>query len=149
MPELVGPGDLEIAWPAPAALAADGLQQRVLAHQPLAAFAIDRPSSAPGGDRGDHPRAVGGVLVLARDGQHDAVQLVQRAALSARRAPRTAVDRLAADARHAGYDRDGAALRDESAGSATRTLNSQPRKSSPAISTSIVLRPNARSSLAT
>ena len=36
MPELVGPGDLEVPGPPAPALAALGLQQRVLAHQALA-----------------------------------------------------------------------------------------------------------------
>src|SRR6476659_7330009 len=35
VPELVGAGDLEVAGPPPTALSALGLQQGVLAHQPL------------------------------------------------------------------------------------------------------------------
>lgn len=149
MPELVGSSDLEVPGPPAAALAADRLQQPMLAHQPLTALAIDRPARAPGSDRGDHPRSVGGVLVLTRHRQNDAVQLIQRAPVPARRATWAAVVGLAADPRDPGDQRDRTALRDQFAGSGDAQTHSQPRESSPATSTSIVLRPNARSSLAT
>src|SRR4051794_17084381 len=55
VPELVRSGDMEVAGPASAAFAASRLQQPVLAHQSLAALAVDRSARAPGGDRGDHP----------------------------------------------------------------------------------------------
>src|SRR4051794_7385059 len=44
VPELVGSGDLEVAGSPPAALRALGLQQPVLAHQPLHPLAIHRPA---------------------------------------------------------------------------------------------------------
>jgi len=54
MPELIRAGDLEIARPPAAALRARGLQQPVLAHQPLHALAIDRSSRPTRGERRDH-----------------------------------------------------------------------------------------------
>ena len=96
------------------------------------------------GERGDHPGAVG--RVLPRDPEHRLVGARQRPPLTLRRALRAPVDRLAADPRDAGDERGGAALRDELAGPGDAHAHSQPRKSSPATSTSIVLRPSARSS---
>src|SRR4051794_35002140 len=52
MPELVGPGDLEVPGPAPSSLRADRLQQGVFAHQSLAALAVDRPLDLARGERG-------------------------------------------------------------------------------------------------
>jgi hypothetical protein len=144
MPELVGPLDAEEPRPPAPALAAAALQQGVLAHQPLHARAVDRPAELAAGQSGDHPRAVG--RVRARDRQHDPVGAIQRAPLTGRRALRAPIDRLPADPRDPGNHRRGSSSRDQLAGPGHAHPHSHPRKSSPAISTSIVLRPNARSS---
>jgi hypothetical protein len=148
-PELVRAGDLEVPRPAPPPLAANRLQQPMLAHQPLTALAIDRPPRAALRDRGNRPRAIGGVPVLARNRHDDAVERVSPTPLPARRSTRATVKGLAADARNTGDDRGGAASRDQFARLGDALAHSQRRKRSPAICTSIVLRPNARSSLAT
>src|SRR3954470_21844207 len=116
----------------------------MLAHQPLHALAVDLAAQLPAGERGDHAGAVG--RVLARNVEHDPIDRVQRPALTGRRALGAPVDRLAADPGDAGNDGRWAALRDELAGPGDAHAHSQPRKSSPATSTSSVLRPNARSS---
>jgi AbgT putative transporter family len=54
MPELVGARDLEGAGPPAAAVGALGLQQGVLAHQPLHPLAIHRLVRPTSGQRGDH-----------------------------------------------------------------------------------------------
>ena len=64
-------------------------------------------------------------------------------------AARRAVDRLAADLQHARHHRGARPAATSSRDRATRIAHSQPRKSSPAISSSYVLRPSARSSSAT
>jgi hypothetical protein len=84
-----------------------------------------------------------------RDGQHNAIDRIQRSALTGRGSLRASIDRLAADPRDAGDNRGRTALRDELAGPGDTHPHSQPRKSSPAISTSMVLRPSARSNRAT
>lgn len=61
-------------------------------------------------------------------------------------AARAPVERLTADPRDPSDQRRRTALRDQLAGPGKALAHSQPRKSSPATSTSIVLRPNARSS---
>ena len=102
MPELVRARDLEVARPpAPRPRERAGCSSRVLAHQPLAALAVDRPPELAGGDRGDHPRAVGRRVVARATASTTRSTLVQRPALPARRAPRAPVDRLAADPRDA------------------------------------------------
>ena len=146
MPELVGAGDLEVTGPPPAAVGALGLQQPMLAHQTLHALAIHRAARLSSREGGDHPGAVR--RVRARGLQHDAVGRVQRPPLPRRRPARAPVDRLAADPRDAGDQRRASAVRDQLAGPGDAHAHSQPRKSSPAISTSIVLRPKARSSRA-
>jgi hypothetical protein len=144
MPELIRALDAkEPRSPAPP-FGTTALQQPVLAHQSLHALAVDLSAEITAGERRDHPGAVG--RVGARDRQHDPIDAIQRAPLTGRRPLRAAVDRLAADPGHASDDRGGTALRDELAGPGDALSHSQPRKSSPAISTSIVLRPNARSS---
>lgn len=87
--------------------------------------------------------------VFPGDREDLAVDPGQRPAMPAGRALGPAVDRLAADPRDPGDHGGGAALRDQLAGTGDAHAHSHPRKSSSATSTSIVLRPNARSSLAT
>jgi hypothetical protein len=147
MPELIGPLDAEESRSAAAPLAAATLHQAVLAHEPLHALAVDPIAELAAGERGDHPGLV--ARVGARDRQHQPIDPVQRPALTRRWALRPAVDRLPADPRHASDDRGGTALRDELAGPGHALSHSQPRKSSPAISTSIVFPPSARSRRAT
>jgi hypothetical protein len=130
----ISPRDLKVPGPPAPALAPLGLQQRVLAHQALAALAVDRAPGSPRRDRGDHPCAVGRVLVLARDGQDDPVKRIQRPPLPVRRATRVPIGCLTADPGHARDDGGGTALRDQLAGSGDAHAYSQPRKSSPATS---------------
>ena len=72
--------------PAPAALGAAALQQPVLAHQPLHALAVDRPRRARA-TRAPRPSGAVG-RVRARDLEHDAIDVVQRAALAGGRSLR-------------------------------------------------------------
>ena len=120
------------------------LQQTVLAHQPLRPLAIHGKAEISAGERGDHPSAVG--RVLPRDPEDRLIGARQRTPLAPRWPGRPTVDRLTADPRDPSDHRGGAALRDQLAGPGDALSHSQPRKSSPATSTSSVLRPNARSS---
>jgi hypothetical protein len=144
MPELIRALDAEEPGPPSPALGAAALEQSMLAHEALHALAIDRAAKLAAGQGRDHARAVG--RVGARDRQHDPIDPIQPASLTGRSASRAPVDRLAADPRDPSDHRGGPSLGDEFAGPGDAQPHSQPRKSSPAISTSIVLRPSARSS---
>ena len=135
MPKLIRSRDLEEAGPPATRLRALGLQQPVLAHQPLHALAVDASAEVTAGEPRDHPGAVG--RVRARDAKDDSVDRVEPAALPLRQALRDAVDGLTADTRDPRDQRRRAALGDELAGPGDALAHSQPRKSSPATSTSI------------
>ena len=84
MPELVRASDLEEARTAPAALRALGLQQPMLAHQPLHPLAIDR---APANSREASAATIRVPSVgLPARVEHDPIGRVQRPALALRRA---------------------------------------------------------------
>jgi hypothetical protein len=84
-------------------------------------------------------------VALARATSNTTRSVASNGRVALRRPGRAPVDRLPADPRHFGDDGGRAALRDELAGMGDALSHSRPRKSSPAISTSIVLRPSARS----
>jgi hypothetical protein len=71
MPELVRPGDREIAGAPPATLRALGPQQPVLAHQPLHPLAVDPAGQLSPGERGDHSGRVS--RIASSHGEHDPI----------------------------------------------------------------------------
>src|SRR3954454_11415663 len=99
MPELVGPGDLEEAGSPSAGLRADGLQQSMLAHQPLDALAVDRPPRLTRSRPGDHRRPVGWILI--GNLEHPPIGLIERWLNVFRRPTRPRIVGLAAGALNA------------------------------------------------
>src|SRR5918994_1375581 len=102
MPELVRARDAEVPGPPAAIEPAAALNQAALAHHAQDALAVDGAAELAANERADHPVAVG--LVGLRDLHDRGVDLASRRALSPRRGRPglgNAVDRLAADRRHA------------------------------------------------
>jgi hypothetical protein len=135
MPELIGALDAEEPRP-PAPLEPPAtLDQPLLAHDAQHALAVHRPPQPPPRPRRDHSIAVGRMRERFLD-DHALDRPAGRSAL--RRAPRRrpAVDRLAGDVCRARHDRRPMASGDELAGPGDALSHSQPRKSSPATSSS-------------
>ena len=135
MPQLAGPLDPEEAGPLPPLERTAALQQLPLPHHPLRPLAVDRPAELRGGERGDHPVAVGRVrsatsTIAASTGSAGGRRCGGRPRL------RRPVDRLPADLQHARHGRQGEAPRDQFAGTGDAHAHSHPRNASPAISSS-------------
>ena len=105
-----------------------------------------RPKRPPAGQRRPLDQVDRVVLAVARSNPTDGTRMVAALAGRALGGPvnRKRVQRLMRE--HALLQRRRTASRDQLAGPGDALAHSQPRKSSPATSTSIVLRPSARSS---
>jgi hypothetical protein len=135
VPELVGAGDPEEAWPATAVGVAGALQQPVLAHDSLHPLAVHRLAQLAAGQGGDHAGAVGRVRLRDLDDRLIAGATSAGASTGGAAADRP-VDRLARHLQHARHDRGPVALGDQGAGPGDALVHSQPRNASPARSSS-------------
>jgi hypothetical protein len=132
--------------PPPARHRAAPLDQPLLVHHPHP-LAVDRDSELAPGERPDHPVAVRRVRL--RDLDHRLLNRVHGRTPPRHRARlRCSVERLPADLQHARHRRQRVALGDEPTGPGDALAHSQPRNAFPAISSSYVFRPGARSSSA-
>ena len=111
VPELVGTFDAEEARTAAPAQRPVVLQQALLAHHPLCAFAVDLAAELAARQGGDHPAAVGRVGMGYRDDQ-PVERVGQRPALTAWSSLRHPVEPCAVDLQHARHDRRPSALGD-------------------------------------
>jgi hypothetical protein len=135
MPQLIGPGDPEEPRPAAPLTGSGALQQPVLAHHPLRPLAVHRLPELPAREGGDHPGAIGRVRFRDLDDRRIAGTAATGPGIDgpSRRPP---VDRLAGHSQHARHDRRAVALGDQGAGPGDALAHSQPRKASPATSSS-------------
>ncbi len=111
------------------------MQQPMLTHHPLHAFAVHRLTELACRERGDHPGAVG--RVRSRDLDDPGVTRPATPRPSRRRAGADRpVERLARDPRHTGDDGWFASGGDHGAGSGHADAHVQTRESTPATSSS-------------
>src|SRR6266545_2135631 len=148
LPELPRPLDPEEAGPLAPLQRAAALDQLPLAHHPQDAFPIDRHAEPATDEGGHHPVAVG--LIRRRLGDDRSFDRVSpRPPLRHRPRSRHSVERLAANPSDTRHHRRSKAFGDEITRAGDALSHSHSRKSFPAISSSYVFRPSARSSSAT
>ena len=150
LPETAGPLNPEETGSFPALQSAASLDQVVLTHHPEHPLGIDRHPEPAAHKRADHPHPVPvGLIVERLLDNHPLDWIADRAPPGHRSRLRRPIQRLPTHPQHARHTRQRIPLGDQTARPGDTHAHSQPANAFPAISSSYVLGPSARSSSAT